>query len=87
MDPLVAAAGWILALVILAIATRVLNRRIEERHIPLMALLAAGIFVAQMLNFPIGGGTTGHLVGHLAGTLRRRHGHNGHTRHPVPSVR
>jgi len=63
MDPLVAAAGWILALVVLVIATRLLNRRVEERHIPLMALLAAGIFVAQMLNFPIGGGTTGHLVG------------------------
>jgi cobalt/nickel transport system permease protein len=26
-------------------------------------VLAAGIFVAQMLNFPVGGGTTGHLVG------------------------
>ena len=63
MDPLVAGAGWIIALVILALATRVVNRRIEERHIPLMAMLAAGIFVAQMLNFPIGGGTTGHLVG------------------------
>lgn len=35
----------------------------EDESIPLMAVLAAGIFVAQMLNFPIGGGTTGHLVG------------------------
>lgn len=28
-----------------------------------MAVIGGGIFVAQMLNFPIGGGTTGHLVG------------------------
>jgi cobalt/nickel transport system permease protein len=28
-----------------------------------MAILAAGIFVAQMLNFPVGGGTSGHLIG------------------------
>jgi len=63
MDPLIAAAGWMIALVMLAIATKVVNRRIEERQIPLMAMLAAGLFVAQMLNFPVGGGTTGHLVG------------------------
>lgn len=63
IDPLVAGAGWLLAILILAVATRVVNRKVEDRHIPLMAMLAAGIFVAQMLNFPIGGGTTGHLVG------------------------
>ena len=32
-------------------------------QIPVIGVLAAGIFVAQMLNFPIGGGTIGHLVG------------------------
>jgi len=63
LDPLVAAAGWLLAIVILAFATRLLNRGMDERHIPMMAMLAAGIFVAQMLNFPVGGGTTGHFVG------------------------
>jgi cobalt/nickel transport system permease protein len=34
-----------------------------------MAVLAAGIFVAQMLNFPIGGGTTGHLIGAALATI------------------
>ena len=63
MAPLVLAAGWIVAVVALAFATRALNKRVDDRHVPLMALLAAGIFVAQMLNFPVGGGTTGHLVG------------------------
>jgi cobalt/nickel transport system permease protein len=63
MSPYVAAAGWLIALAVLAYATRLLNKRFEDRHIPLMAMLAAGLFVAQMLNFPVGGGTTGHLVG------------------------
>jgi cobalt/nickel transport system permease protein len=34
-----------------------------------MAVLAAGIFVAQMLNFPIGGGTSGHLLGAALATV------------------
>ena len=63
MDPLVAAAGWLLAIAVLAYATRRVNREMDDRRLPLMAVLAAGIFVAQMLNFPIGAGTTGHLVG------------------------
>ena len=63
MAPLVLAAGWMIAIAALAFVTRALNRRADDRHVPLMALLAAGIFVAQMLNFPVGGGTTGHLVG------------------------
>ncbi|MEM1659401.1 MAG: energy-coupling factor ABC transporter permease [Candidatus Jordarchaeales archaeon] len=42
------------------------KRYMDERHVPLMAVLTAGVFAAQLLNFPIIGGTSGHLVG---GTL------------------
>ncbi|MHA1606542.1 MAG: energy-coupling factor ABC transporter permease [Candidatus Freyarchaeota archaeon] len=42
------------------------KRYMEDRHVPLMAVLTAGVFAAQLLNFPIIGGTSGHLVG---GTL------------------
>lgn len=63
MAPLILALGWLLAIPILYIVNRRLNGTMDEKNIPLMAVLAAGIFVAQMLNFPIGGGTTGHLVG------------------------
>jgi cobalt/nickel transport system permease protein len=34
-----------------------------EKQIPLMGVLAAFIFAAQMLNFPIAGGTSGHFIG------------------------
>lgn len=39
---------------------------IEDRKIPLLGVMGAFVFAAQMINFPVGLGTTGHLVG---GTL------------------
>ncbi len=63
MDPLVIAVGWVIALSVIAFAVLKINKTVDEKTVPFMAILAAGIFVAQMLNFPIGGGTTGHLIG------------------------
>jgi len=39
------------------------NRKLGDRHVPLMGVMAAFIFAAQMLNFPVIGGTSGHLIG------------------------
>lgn len=36
---------------------------LKERAVPLMGVTAAFIFAAQMLNFPVVGGTSGHLLG------------------------
>ncbi len=69
MAPLVAGVGWLLAIIFIGIAVKVLDRKVDDRQMTLMAVLAAGIFVAQMLNFPIGGGTTGHLVGAALATI------------------
>jgi len=44
-------------------AVRVANKKLGEKQVPLMGILAAFIFAAQMLNFPIAGGTSGHLIG------------------------
>ena len=35
----------------------------DERNIPLLAVLAAGIFAIQAMNIPIPWGTSGHMVG------------------------
>src|ERR1700751_1842827 len=35
----------------------------DERNIPLMGVMGAFVFAAQMINFPVGMGTSGHLVG------------------------
>jgi cobalt/nickel transport system permease protein len=45
-----------------AAAARV-RRVLSERAVPLMAVLAAFVFAAQMLNFPVAGGTSGHFGG------------------------
>lgn len=40
-----------------------LRRELDERQIPLMGVTAAFIFAAQMMNFTVAGGTSGHLLG------------------------
>jgi len=47
----------------LAIAIRKVQKKLQDRLIPLMGVLAAFIFAAQMFNFPVAGGTSGHLLG------------------------
>jgi cobalt/nickel transport system permease protein len=44
-------------------AVRVASKKLGEKQVPLMGILAAFIFAAQMLNFPVAGGTSGHLIG------------------------
>ncbi len=39
------------------------NQKFGEREVPLMGVTAAFIFAAQMINFPIAGGTSGHFLG------------------------
>ncbi|MFH0763325.1 MAG: energy-coupling factor ABC transporter permease [Candidatus Omnitrophota bacterium] len=36
---------------------------LQDRMVPLMGVTSAFIFAAQMLNFPVAGGTSGHLLG------------------------
>jgi cobalt/nickel transport system permease protein len=39
------------------------QRGLEETQIPLLGVLGAFVFASQMINFPVGPGTTGHLLG------------------------
>ncbi len=59
----VAAVGFAVAGIALAVAVRQTNRKLQERLVPLMGVMAAFIFAAQMMNFPVAGGTSGHMVG------------------------
>jgi cobalt/nickel transport system permease protein len=54
---------WALAIILLTIAVRRTQNTLGERQIPLMGVMAAFIFAAQMINFPVAGGTSGHLLG------------------------
>jgi cobalt/nickel transport system permease protein len=59
----VAVAGIAVAAGSVAYAVKATNKKMGEKQVPMMGILAAFIFVAQMLNFPIIGGTSGHLIG------------------------
>src|SRR4051812_10517002 len=39
------------------------NVELDERRVPLLGVTAAFVFAAQMLNFPVAGGTSGHFLG------------------------
>jgi cobalt/nickel transport system permease protein len=54
---------WVVTLIVLAYAVRETNRTLDERAVPLMGVMAAFIFAAQMFNFQVVGGTSGHLLG------------------------
>jgi len=47
----------------LAYALRRTRQTLQDRQVPAMGVMAAFIFAAQMVNFPIVGGTSGHLIG------------------------
>ena len=59
----VALLMWALTFVVLGISVARANRNLDERAVPLMGVTAAFIFAAQMFNFPVVGGTSGHLLG------------------------
>jgi cobalt/nickel transport system permease protein len=46
-----------------AVSLAVARRGMDERRVPLMGVLGAFVFAAQMVNFPILPGTSGHLGG------------------------
>ena len=57
------AATFILSAGACAYGVKKVNRKFGEKEVPLMGVTAAFIFAAQMLNFPIAGGTSGHFLG------------------------
>ncbi len=59
----VAGLFWLLSILFILAAVPRVQRSLGERHIPLMGIMAAFIFAAQMINFPVAGGTSGHLLG------------------------
>jgi len=54
---------WAITALILSIAISHTNKSLGEKQVPLMGVMAAFIFAAQMINFPVAGGTSGHLLG------------------------
>jgi cobalt/nickel transport system permease protein len=57
--------GGVVAAGLIVVSVRKAAATLDDRQIPLAGLVAAFIFAMQMLNFPVAGGTSGHLLGGL----------------------
>ncbi|MFN8198686.1 MAG: energy-coupling factor ABC transporter permease [Nakamurella multipartita] len=55
--------GGVLAAGLIAVSIKKAGDALDDRQLPLAGLVAAFIFALQMLNFPVAGGTSGHLLG------------------------
>jgi cobalt/nickel transport system permease protein len=66
LSPTVGATMWAASMAVTAGCARHLRRRRDDRLVPLMGVLGAFVFTAQMINFAIPGtGSSGHLGGGL----------------------
>ncbi len=63
LQPGVAAVTAVIAAVVLSVSLRVSSAELGDRRTPLAGLAAAFVFAAQMVNFPVASGTSGHLLG------------------------
>ncbi|HYN56381.1 MAG TPA: energy-coupling factor ABC transporter permease [Motilibacterales bacterium] len=59
----VAGAAGLVAIAGIGIALRGATKELDEKTAPMAGLVAVFIFAAQMLNFPVAAGTSGHLLG------------------------
>ncbi|MDP1691826.1 MAG: energy-coupling factor ABC transporter permease [Burkholderiaceae bacterium] len=66
LSPAVGATMWLASAAALAYSARRVREQGEDRLVPLMGVLGAFVFAAQMINFAIPGtGSSGHLGGGL----------------------
>jgi len=63
LDLWVAVVCALLAIGTLAFAARRADSELTDAKAPVLGIVAAGLFAAQMLNWPIPGGTSAHFVG------------------------
>ena len=70
LDLQVAGLFYVLSIAVVGYSLYKARETLNEKMVPLVGVVAAAIFAAQMLNWPIPGGTSAHFVGGaLAGIL------------------
>jgi cobalt/nickel transport system permease protein len=63
LDASTSVATGVVAAAGVGLALRGARRELDDRTAPLAGLVAAFVFATQMINFPVGAGTSGHLLG------------------------
>jgi len=59
----VAAVAGVVSIGAVGYALKRANATLDEKAVPLLGVTGAFVFAAQMLNFPVAGGTSGHFLG------------------------
>ena len=57
------APAWVISTGTIGYCLKKTAGLLKDRMVPLMGIMSAFIFAAQMINFPVIGGTSGHLLG------------------------
>ena len=64
---------WVTTAVIsagaISYASKKARQTLDERQLPILGVMSAFIFAGQMINFPIAGGASGHLLGAALATI------------------
>ena len=55
--------AWLFSIGGISYCVKKVTSLLKDKMVPLMGVMSAFIFAAQMLNFPVIGGTSGHLLG------------------------
>jgi len=63
LSPGVALATGLISIAVVGLCLRASRHELGDAQVPLAGAAAAFIFAAQMFNFPVASGTTGHLLG------------------------
>lgn len=63
LDAPTSIATGAVAVVGVGLALRGARRELDDRTAPMAGLVASFVFAGQMMNFPVGAGTSGHLLG------------------------
>jgi len=70
LDPIWSISTYVITIIYYIVGIKFTKAKLTPNKVSLITVLAAGIFVAQMLNWPLPGGTSLHFVGGaLAGIL------------------
>jgi cobalt/nickel transport system permease protein len=69
LSPDIAASAAVVATGAVAVGVREARRTMDDRVVPLLGATGAFVFAAQMLNFPVAGGTSGHFLGAALATI------------------
>ncbi len=54
---------WVVSILFLFVSGKMVNKKFDDKLVPYIGVLAAVIFAAQFVNFPVPPASSGHLVG------------------------